>query len=361
MARAAGIERAALLSGRGEPAARLGELAFLEALPGSDVLRCAWFDQNFTEGLLAPAVAAGVWSLPAPAHVVEPFVDADDIADCAIRVLTGDRLGGVHELTGPVAISMDEVAATLSAATGGPVRYEPVTLDEFAATLEELGIPSEDAIELAHAFAEHLRRPQRRDDERRAGAARPPGPLLRDLRARGVRRRPAAVARRQREVVMGGVRTSVLILATMATGFVTGVFALYGNTLMPGLRATDDRTFVGAFQSIDRAIINPWFLGGGFFGALILAAAAAALHLGEHLAPGAAVDRGRTGPAPGGRDHHGHRQRAAQRRDQGRRRPREDRCGRRPRGVLGGQVGRVELGAGRPRPRAPSRRCRSPW
>ena len=153
VARAAGIQRAALLSGRGEPAARLGELAFLEALPGSDVLRCAWFDQNFTEGLLAPAVAAGVWSLPAPADVVEPFVDADDIADCAIRVLTGDRLGGVHELTGPVAISMDEVAATLSAATGGPVGYEPVTLDEFAATLQELGIPSEDAIELAHAFA----------------------------------------------------------------------------------------------------------------------------------------------------------------------------------------------------------------
>ncbi len=84
---------------------------------------------------------------------------------------------------------------------------------------------------------------------------------------------------------MGGVRTSVLVLATMATGFVTGVFALYGNTLMPGLRSTDDRTFVGAFQSIDRAIINPWFLGGGFFGALILAAAGAALHLGDTWRP----------------------------------------------------------------------------
>ena len=71
----------------------------------------------------------------------------------------------------------------------------------------------------------------------------------------------------------------------MATGFVTGVFALYGNTLMPGLRATDDRTFVGAFQSIDRAIINPWFLGGGFFGALILAAAGAAFHVGETWRP----------------------------------------------------------------------------
>ena len=156
VARAAGIERAALLSGRGEPEARLGELAFLDALPGSDVLRCAWFDQNFTEGLLAPSVAGGVWSLPAPGHTVEPFVDADDIADCAIRVLTGDRLGGVHELTGPVAVSMDEVAATLSEVTGGPMHYEPATLDEFAATLGGFGIPHEDAIELAHAFADTL-------------------------------------------------------------------------------------------------------------------------------------------------------------------------------------------------------------
>jgi uncharacterized protein YbjT (DUF2867 family) len=154
VARSAGVDRAALLSGRGEPEARVSELAFLKALPNSDVLRCAWFDQNFTEGMLAPSIATGAYSLPAPRDAVEPWVDADDIADCAIRVLTGERLGGVHELTGPVAISMDEVAATLSAATGGPVRYEPATSEEFATTLEALGIPTEGAVELAHALAD---------------------------------------------------------------------------------------------------------------------------------------------------------------------------------------------------------------
>ncbi len=154
VARKAGIERAALLSGRGEPAALLGEQAFLGALPGSDVLRCAWFDQNFTEGMFAPAIAAGGYSLPTPSHVVEPFLDADDVADCAIRVLTGERLGGVHELTGPVAVSMDEVAATLSEVTGGTVHYEHATLDEFAATLGALGMSYDDAIGLAHALAE---------------------------------------------------------------------------------------------------------------------------------------------------------------------------------------------------------------
>jgi uncharacterized membrane protein len=78
---------------------------------------------------------------------------------------------------------------------------------------------------------------------------------------------------------MATIRAAVLILATMATGLTAGTFLIYGNAIMPGLRNTDDRTFVGAFQSMDRAIVNPWFLGGGFFGALILAIAAAVMHL----------------------------------------------------------------------------------
>jgi uncharacterized membrane protein len=71
-----------------------------------------------------------------------------------------------------------------------------------------------------------------------------------------------------------------LIAATMAIGLMAGVFGLYAHAIMPGLRRTDDRTFVGAFQAIDTAIINPWFLP-VFFGALVLTALAAALHLGE--------------------------------------------------------------------------------
>ena len=80
---------------------------------------------------------------------------------------------------------------------------------------------------------------------------------------------------------MWTIRTAVLVLATMATGLTAGTFLLYGNAVMPGLKNTDDRTFVGAFQAMDRAIVNPWFLGGGFFGALILAIVAAVLHLDE--------------------------------------------------------------------------------
>jgi uncharacterized membrane protein len=80
-----------------------------------------------------------------------------------------------------------------------------------------------------------------------------------------------------------------LIAATMTTGLVAGVFAVYANAFMPGLAKTDDKTFVGAFQAVDRAIINPIFLGIGFLGALVFTLLAGLLHLKEKALPWIAV------------------------------------------------------------------------
>ena len=75
------------------------------------------------------------------------------------------------------------------------------------------------------------------------------------------------------------LRAASLLAATMTMGIAAGVFQLYAFAIMPGLRRTDDRTFVGAFQEIDRAIVGPWlFL--FFFGALGFTGLAAALHVG---------------------------------------------------------------------------------
>jgi uncharacterized membrane protein len=84
---------------------------------------------------------------------------------------------------------------------------------------------------------------------------------------------------------MSVLRAILLIGATTTMGLVAGVFALYAHTIMPGLRNTDDHTFVAAFQSIDRAIINPWFMAGGFVGALLFTIAAAATNLGRPALP----------------------------------------------------------------------------
>ena len=79
---------------------------------------------------------------------------------------------------------------------------------------------------------------------------------------------------------MNALQGASLIAATLAMGLMAGVFWIYGNAIMRGLRRTDDSTFVGAFQSIDRAIINPSFMA-TFFGALLLTGAAAGLNASE--------------------------------------------------------------------------------
>jgi uncharacterized membrane protein len=76
------------------------------------------------------------------------------------------------------------------------------------------------------------------------------------------------------------LRTATLIAATITVGVMAGVFQLYAYAIMPGLRRTDDRTFVAAFQAIDTAIINPLFLA-NFLGALVFTGLAAVLHIGE--------------------------------------------------------------------------------
>ena len=70
-------------------------------------------------------------------------VAQDDIADVAVAVL-GDptaHAGRTEDLTGPEALSLAEVAAALTTATGRPVRYEPETEEEAYASRASYGAP----------------------------------------------------------------------------------------------------------------------------------------------------------------------------------------------------------------------------
>jgi uncharacterized membrane protein len=76
-----------------------------------------------------------------------------------------------------------------------------------------------------------------------------------------------------------GLRSAVLIAATMTTGLIAGVFVHWSNTIMPGLSNVDDRTFVASYRALYDAISNPLFIGVQFTGALLLIGLAAALYL----------------------------------------------------------------------------------
>ena len=78
--------------------------------------------------------------------------------------------------------------------------------------------------------------------------------------------------------------TLLLLLATLTTGLVAGVYLFYAHTVMPGLGRSGDRTFVAGFQALDRAILNPWFMVTAFLGAPVLTAVAALFYLSERRA-----------------------------------------------------------------------------
>jgi NAD(P)H dehydrogenase (quinone) len=70
-------------------------------------------------------------------------VAQDDIAEAAVAVLRdpGPHAGRTYELTGPEALTLTEVAATVTAITGRPVSYSPETIEEARASRAGYGAP----------------------------------------------------------------------------------------------------------------------------------------------------------------------------------------------------------------------------
>ena len=151
-----GVRRLVLLSGRGEPEAQRAEQAVQDSGADWTVVRCSWFSQNFSEGYLLEPVLAGEVALPVDA-VPEPFVDAGDIADVAAAALTGDgHAGRVYELTGPRLLRFSEAVDLIAAATGRPVRFVPVTMEQFAAAMTAQSVPGDVLALLTYLFTEVL-------------------------------------------------------------------------------------------------------------------------------------------------------------------------------------------------------------
>ncbi|WP_338320481.1 NAD-dependent epimerase/dehydratase family protein [Streptomyces lonarensis] len=152
-ARAAGVRRVVLLSSSAVPAGgpAVGEVH--AALPGLvpewAVLRPSWFMQNFTgdhlharsarrEGVLRTATGDGRVA----------FVDAGDIAAVAAAALTAPTAPDAElVITGPRALSYDQVAEELTRAGSRPVVHERLSLPAMTDHL---------ARELPRPFAELL-------------------------------------------------------------------------------------------------------------------------------------------------------------------------------------------------------------
>ena len=148
-----GVKRLVLLSGRGEEEAQACERIVQDSGLELTVVRASWFNQNFSEGAFVDMVLNGAITLPA-GDQVEPFVDVDDIADVAAAVLMQDHHNGeIYEVTGPRLMSMADIAADLSQATGRTIAYVNVPHDAFVAEIANSGAPKEVTWMLDYLFA----------------------------------------------------------------------------------------------------------------------------------------------------------------------------------------------------------------
>jgi uncharacterized protein YbjT (DUF2867 family) len=155
LAVARGVRRLVLLSGRGEDGALASEQALRASGADWTIVRSAFMDQNFDEGFFLEPVRAGEVAFLADPGMAEPFIDADDIADVAVAALTGDgHVGQLYEVTGPRLVGWAQAVAEIAAAAGRPIRYLPVSLEEYAALLTETQVPADDVKMLTDVFAE---------------------------------------------------------------------------------------------------------------------------------------------------------------------------------------------------------------
>ena len=148
-----GVKRLVLLSGRGEEEAQDCERIVQDSGLEWTIVRASWFNQNFSEGAFVDMVLNGAITLPA-GDQVEPFVDVDDIADVAAAALMQDHHHGeIYEVTGPRLMSIADIAADLSQATGRPIAYVNVPHDAFVAEIANSGAPKEVTWMLDYLFA----------------------------------------------------------------------------------------------------------------------------------------------------------------------------------------------------------------
>jgi uncharacterized protein YbjT (DUF2867 family) len=148
-----GVKRLVLLSGRGEEEAQACERIVQGSGIDWTIVRASWFNQNFSEGAFVDMVKAGQITLP-NVDTPEPFVDADDIADVAVAALTeSGHAGEIYEVTGPRLLTLTDVAAEISAASGREIAYVPVPHDAFVSEAAESGAPQDVVWMLDYLFA----------------------------------------------------------------------------------------------------------------------------------------------------------------------------------------------------------------
>ncbi|KQX15337.1 NAD(P)H-binding protein [Flavobacterium sp. Root420] len=150
-----GVEKMVLLSGRGEKEAQACEEIVKINAKNWTIVRASWFSQNFSESFFLEPILAGYVALPR-AEAVEPFTDADDIADVIVASLLEEKHNGqTYELTGPKLLTFEQAIDQIAKATNREIAFQPLSLEEYIQMLREYQVP-EDHIWLVNYLFEQV-------------------------------------------------------------------------------------------------------------------------------------------------------------------------------------------------------------
>lgn len=132
-----------------------GELAVARSGIPYSVIRPTIFAQHFTLSPWIYAAGADVFRLPIGSAKVA-FLDARDIATLACHLLVHADPAAYHErifqLTGPEAITGEQISGALSAAVNREIRYVDPPEDEFMQSIRDAGVDEFSAEQLGRVY-----------------------------------------------------------------------------------------------------------------------------------------------------------------------------------------------------------------
>ena len=150
------VKHLVLLSGRGEKEAQACEQLIIQSGLDWTIIRASWFMQNFSENFLLDSILSSEVVLPT-IKSLEPFVDADDIADVVVSVLTDKKhYSKIYELTGSELLSFQSATSQIAVELNRSIAYTEISIEDYVAALKSYQLPDDFIWLIQYLFTEVL-------------------------------------------------------------------------------------------------------------------------------------------------------------------------------------------------------------
>lgn len=159
LAKELGVQKMVLLSGKGEVEAEACEQIVMGSGMDYTIVRASWFNQNWSESFFLEPILSGEVALPM-SDVLIPFVDADDIAEVAAKVLLDDQYNGeIVEVTGPELVTFKDIVATIAQVNDIKLNFYDITLEQYVEGMKQMQLPSDVVWLIEYLFSHVLTNP----------------------------------------------------------------------------------------------------------------------------------------------------------------------------------------------------------